>query len=393
MAPALLGAQTRARQRGNLDGNPRTMAVADEAVSRQLDEWGRTATEREQSEQSGLVHGERRVPPRIEGAADKVPDSPPPRPPPRDKALDSPLPRPSPRDEVPDSPAPRPAAPVPDISVTFKRRGPLGLRLKESARAPGAIELRCIRPGTQAVAHEATLLPIPGLYLKAVDETPIAGLGYQTVLDLLRSSRRPVTLSFSRSSAHLRRGAAARSGCRTQLFQATPALPTKVAIRSGRDASERTAAALSPPSRRPPPRPASPRDHAGLCNSLLSPSSVESGTSGLGLSTPLHNLMAAARTPAVSPPAEPMVVWSPAEDDEGEEPDEAGQDGAAESAVASAKAARSHHHDGQCGCASGDSEVHLQLADRFASELLVSGSQPPAPLPQPIDRQGVLGAR
>jgi len=79
------------------------------------------------------------------------------------------------------------------FDVTFKDKGPLGLRLTQNADT-GKIELLQTNPDTQAQADER--LQTPGLIVEGIRGKSIEGLSYDDVIEQIQSTRRPLRLTF-----------------------------------------------------------------------------------------------------------------------------------------------------------------------------------------------------
>ena len=88
------------------------------------------------------------------------------------------------------------------VSVDFILPGPLGLRLQplqtsDAERVAGRckyIELVAVNAGTQAENHAQLR---PGLLLMTVGDTPVSGLSFAEVVEMLRtSSHRPLRVTF-----------------------------------------------------------------------------------------------------------------------------------------------------------------------------------------------------
>merc|ERR1711907_136013 len=100
--------------------------------------------------------------------------------------------------------------PLDGVSVTFTDPGPLGLKFTPNKHT-GKTEVLAVNAGTQAERH---LQLCPGLVLMMVGDRPVDKLGYRETLAVLKSSTRPVTLTFvhggsmhTQNSSHGRTGA------------------------------------------------------------------------------------------------------------------------------------------------------------------------------------------
>jgi hypothetical protein len=86
--------------------------------------------------------------------------------------------------------APETAEAASPIVAVFARPGPLGVRL---ADFDGQLCVQSVQPGTQAEQHPQLRA---GLVLTSVDRQPVAGRGYQDVLEMIKARGRPLELSF-----------------------------------------------------------------------------------------------------------------------------------------------------------------------------------------------------
>lgn len=93
-------------------------------------------------------------------------------------------------------PATRTAPANGSVQVTFVEQGSLGLKFSPDRRA-GSVVLLAVNPGSQAERH--TQLQA-GLVLHSVDGSGVAGWTYEQVLEKIKKSRRPLTLTFSPGS-------------------------------------------------------------------------------------------------------------------------------------------------------------------------------------------------
>ena len=99
--------------------------------------------------------------------------------------------------------APQLRVPSNAVTATFSVAGPLGLRFKPN-NASKTIELLSINPGSQAERGHANLQA--GMTLYAVNDAAVSGKPYQDVLQLIKSTGRPLKLTFvpARSEAQTR---------------------------------------------------------------------------------------------------------------------------------------------------------------------------------------------
>ena len=94
--------------------------------------------------------------------------------------------------------APAARAPQSDVSVTFSDAGSLGLKFTPN-RQTGAVEVLAINSGTQATRHPQLK---PGLVLKSVGSTDVAGMAYPDVINVIKSNPgRPLSVGFNHGQA------------------------------------------------------------------------------------------------------------------------------------------------------------------------------------------------
>ena len=79
-----------------------------------------------------------------------------------------------------------------EVDATFEAPGSLGIVFGNFGRH-NSVLIKDINAGYPA-SHDTRL--VPGLKLKKVDGQPIAGMTFAEALELVKSSSRPVTLSF-----------------------------------------------------------------------------------------------------------------------------------------------------------------------------------------------------
>ena len=79
------------------------------------------------------------------------------------------------------------------VSVTFADEGALGLRFTPD-REKGIVSVLAVHPGTQAERHPQLA---PGLVLRSVAGTAVAGKSFEEALALIKAEGRPLTLEFA----------------------------------------------------------------------------------------------------------------------------------------------------------------------------------------------------